>query len=421
LADKPGAALESFRKALAIDEKLAEANPGVTEFRNREATYHRWIAATLQATGKSREALESHGKALAILQQLADANPAVTRYQSELAGTLHNAAMVKTKLGQSAEALAMYERAIALSEAATKANPTVTQYALYLGKHYWEIRELLWDAGKRSKAFESCVRELASWQSLADANPEVIKFQDELAESHVRIGLLLAQTGQPAEAAVAFGGALTAMRRQLELRPKSAGWTPEDALIVRYLASLYLLTGDRPGFARYCEGLLERSDTGPPTDVALNLAWACAHGDGVVDTARVIRLVERAVARQPELPWYHNALACALLRAGRYEDALRSLDDADRLKQDWSATPLNDLVRAIVQGRLGRTAAARASYGRAVSRAGHKDGKVWYGVRLPGAPLCEPLTFEVLRREAEGLILDAIWPADPFTGTDPEK
>ena len=71
------------RKALAIQQKLVDVNPSVTSFQNALAWSHKSIGGLLRDTGKPAAALESFGKALAIQQKLVKVpNPSVTGFQS---------------------------------------------------------------------------------------------------------------------------------------------------------------------------------------------------------------------------------------------------------------------------------------------------------------------------------------------------
>ena len=69
-------------KALAIRQKLADANPAVTEFQNDLALCHSQIGASAPADGEAGGGAVAYRKALAIFQKLADANPAVSRVSS---------------------------------------------------------------------------------------------------------------------------------------------------------------------------------------------------------------------------------------------------------------------------------------------------------------------------------------------------
>ncbi len=84
---KPAEALDAYQKALAIRQKLADANRTVNSFQNDLAAKSATNAIGLlflSQTGKPAEALEAYQKALAIWQKLADANPAVSSFQSDL-------------------------------------------------------------------------------------------------------------------------------------------------------------------------------------------------------------------------------------------------------------------------------------------------------------------------------------------------
>ena len=82
------------------------------------------------------------------------------------------------------------------------------------------------------------------------------------------------------------------------------------------------------------------------------------------DYALALRRLEAAcelVAGDPErLAEYRRALALALYRAGRPEDALRAIDRAG----DAQATPIDLAVRAMANQKLGRLDAARAALDR---------------------------------------------------------
>ena len=79
---KPAEAEAEYRKALAIQQKLADDNPAVTDFRSSLANSHNNLGVLLSSTGKPAEAEAEYRKALAIRQKLADDNPAVTEFRS---------------------------------------------------------------------------------------------------------------------------------------------------------------------------------------------------------------------------------------------------------------------------------------------------------------------------------------------------
>ncbi len=136
LLGKPSEADAEYRKALTIDQRLADENPAVPEFRSDIATSHVGLGLLLWKASKSTEALIEYRKALAIQQELADANPKVTSYRDNAANTANNLSVVFRRLGRAAEARDLCERAVAVREALIKEHPITTGYRTGLAENY---------------------------------------------------------------------------------------------------------------------------------------------------------------------------------------------------------------------------------------------------------------------------------------------
>jgi tetratricopeptide (TPR) repeat protein len=109
-------ALTAHQKSLAIRQKLADANPSVTEFQVALSSSHNNIGHLLSDTGRPAEALEAHGQALAILQKLANANPADATIQMQLAGTYNNFGLVLSQTEKPQRALEAQRKALAIRQ-----------------------------------------------------------------------------------------------------------------------------------------------------------------------------------------------------------------------------------------------------------------------------------------------------------------
>jgi serine/threonine-protein kinase len=114
LSGKPTEALAAFKRALVIQQKLADANPNVTDLQYWLSRIHEYMGWVLRQTGDLAEALAAFERAIAIAQPLADANPSVTRWQSQLAINLSYAGTLKQKAGRTVEAVVSYRRAVAI-------------------------------------------------------------------------------------------------------------------------------------------------------------------------------------------------------------------------------------------------------------------------------------------------------------------
>ena len=130
---KPAEAEDECRPALAIQQKLADLNPAVTDFRRSLANSHNNLNNVLSHTGKPAEAEAECRAALAIQQKLADDNPAVTDFRKSLAGSHHNLGSLLSGKGKPAEAEAEYRKALAILQKLADDNPAVTDFRDNLG------------------------------------------------------------------------------------------------------------------------------------------------------------------------------------------------------------------------------------------------------------------------------------------------
>ena len=332
-ASRAEGALESSRVGrLAIQQKLADANPSVSEFQSDLANSHNSIGILLEATGKPAEAMEAHQSALAIRRKLADANPSVSEFQSDLALSHNNIGILLKKTGKPAEALKAYEASLAIGQKLADANPTVNEFQGYLAYSHNNLGILLSDTGKPTEALKAYESALAIQQKLADANPSVTLFQSDLAASHNNIGNLLNATGRPAEA-------LTCHELALAIRRKLADDNPSVAQFQSDLARSYNDIG------------IQLSDTGRPAEALTCRELALAIWRKLADANPAVTQFQRDLADS------HNEIGDLLSATGKPAEALKSHESAlaiqSRLARDYPdlsdfasglGTTLNDMA-----------------------------------------------------------------------------
>ena len=83
---KPAEAEAEYRTAMAIQQKLADNQPAVPDYRKRLEWSHVNLGLRLLDTGKPAAAEAEYRQALAIREKLADDHPAVADNRSRLAG-----------------------------------------------------------------------------------------------------------------------------------------------------------------------------------------------------------------------------------------------------------------------------------------------------------------------------------------------
>src|SRR5262249_17910988 len=114
-------------------------------------------------------------------------------------------------------------------------------------------------------------------------------------------------------------------------------------------------------------------------------------------------LAEKAVAGQPRDPSYLNTLGAALYRAGRYEEAVRKLDEAVQA-YGQEGQPVDWLFLAMAHHRQGRCARARGKLGEVPPRAGQNTTPDRSRDATSVLQWTRRVELELIRREAEALV-----------------
>jgi hypothetical protein len=188
-----------------------------------------------------------------------------------------------------------------------------------------------------------------------------------------------------------------------------------EAVLERIEANLMILTGDRAAFPRYVRTIAGRDRDRTSETLPGELAFICALApQDAVAPEVIIPMAEETIARRPQNEvWWQIPRICGMIRSGRYESALRALDDVLRIVPDWNSC-MNDVLRALALHHLGREAEARHYLAVASRKSAAPEGSgsmwsVWAGRYVQDA-----LSYETLEHEAVQQILDPTFPADPF-------
>jgi len=225
-------------------------------------------------------------------------------------------------------------------------------------------------------------------------------------EDYRRLALEFASLGLREKSALACA-------KRIELDP-----TDHDAW--SQSAPLYLESGDIAGYRRHCHEMLQRYGATADPVVAERTAKACLLS-ALPDADREIalRLAERAVSMAQAQDLWHlsycrMARALAEYRSGRYESAITWLDRCLAQNSiDWNCEIPARLVRAMALYQLHKVDLARSGLSDVseitkanLPKLDHQDrDRFWHG----------KLICNLLFQEAEELILDTPFPADPFT------
>jgi serine/threonine protein kinase len=301
-------ALIALREALAIFQKLAEANPRTAAYASGVAKCQNNIGAILGTTNETAAAMKAHESARAIRQRLADANPTVNDFQRDLALSYSNIGSLLGQSGKRADARKAHEAALAIHQKLAAANPKVADFLEDLAGSHNSIGILRREAGEPVKALESYEAASAIRKKLADANRSAPDYQRALAHSQGNLGSLLRELGKPAEALRVYAPALTILQKLADDNPTVTDYQRDLASINTNIAVLLKDKGEMTAAVKAWESALaitEKLTAANPT---------------VTDFQRSLAVC-------------YNNLAGALTDAGKPTDALPLLFSALSVRQ----------------------------------------------------------------------------------------
>jgi hypothetical protein len=241
--------------------------------------------------------------------------------------------------------------------------------------------------------------------------------QAEDARYHRKQTELEASRDRPKAKRYANGGNRPYPEGQWDVTASALAKTVEgdpNNLFPRYLHLLALvLAGNRAGVQRACEDVLKRFGNATDPVQANQVAWYCVLApDAVADHDAPVRLAAAALAGLPEGGKARSdvliTLGAAQYRAGRFEEAIRCLDESTQVG-GGGGVPRGFAFLAQAHHRLGH----------------HGEAKRWLDKLVASQPnegfemTREDVEIRILRREAESLVLGSRAAAAPSAPVAP--
>src|SRR5262249_9987536 len=159
------------------------------------AASHTSIGYLLSQLGKPDESLQAHEKALAIRQKLAEANPAATRIQRTLAQSHNLIGQLLARQQRFAEAFTAIDAGLAIRQKLVNAEPKNSEYATDLGYSHAYRGWALIRSGQQSQAAGDLRQAVELWGKAKAPNTET-RFERS------RVLALLAGLGEYAKSGV---------------------------------------------------------------------------------------------------------------------------------------------------------------------------------------------------------------------------
>ena len=360
-------ALSNLRKAVAIREAIAKANPNNTDDQLNLAIAYRNLARLLRGAGRL-EARTPIEQALAVTDPLSRQAPESLEVERERSGEYDVLANIQDEAGDHAGALETIKKAFTIMQGLLKAHPqdrslkhTAAIYTVELGLGLTEL-------GRRTEALQYYQSGLELFESLAKDQNDA-RSRRELAVANVIRGGLLLMNGDAA-------GALGANQRALAIVDPMAKADPQNAT-------------------------LQLDNAGAQLAIGTDLLNVGRDAEGEAMLRRAIQIYDEVLARNradQQVPQYRGYseiwLGETLARTGRTEAALDSYHKGIRdLESLVAAAPdaKSDVATGYARlgtalAKLARSQDAEAAYHKALviaqplAAAEQPNMRAWYAI-----------------------------------------
>ena len=203
---------EMHKSALAIHERLAQANPQAYE-PNLAISYNN-LGNLYQDTQRFSESEEMYKLALTIYKRLAQANPQA--YESDLAMSYNNLAVLYNDTQRFSESEEMHKLALTIYKRLAQANPQA--YKPNLASSYYNLGILYYYTQRFSESEEMHKAALTIRKRLTQANPQA--YEPDLAISYCNLGILYSNTQRFSESEKMYKAALKLYSHLYEGNPQ---------------------------------------------------------------------------------------------------------------------------------------------------------------------------------------------------------
>lgn len=238
-------ALESYRTALAIRERLVEAHPDDIALRRAMAGTIRLVGDLLQWTGDSAGALAHFAKSGAILTEIAAAMPDDRVTQRELAASHLKTGDVTSWQGRHAEALPHFMAARAIIAELVRTDPDNVREAINLSVCNSNIGFVLQQTGDLDGALMYQREALELTEGLLERNPENAVVRRSVSINANQVGSVLQSMGQLDDALAQFRRALELALELLDADPGSPLAVSDVTYTRNKIAGAHFAMGDR--------------------------------------------------------------------------------------------------------------------------------------------------------------------------------
>lgn len=371
-AGDPSGALDRFREAIRLWERLLETSPDIPDYLEGLATAHISLANVERDLGRSSE--DTYRKAVTAFDALIDARPEIPRYRFNRASALVNLAWLLNqsapgRTGQADEAQRLAVEATNEFVRLAGQYPEAAEYGDGEAASRSTLGEILRNRGELQFAAEMFTVAADHYASrLGGAESPSPMYRDLLAVSLSGFAQVMAISGSgegvPQEDSTeSLQSAVEQWELALEqLAPLLSSveaalpqYRDDAAWIHTHLAdALWRLGQPEKALGHGTQAVELRADLTSPQHLH-NAAWLLTYSlvPQIRDAKRAVEVAGQAVRKSPSNPDYRNTLALAHLADGDMEKAEASLMLAEKSRK--TPSPADQFVRSMIERKKGNS------------------------------------------------------------------
>ena len=234
----------SYQAALAIRDRLAEADPANAERQRDTSVSHNKIGEVQVAMGDLSAALTSYQASLAIADRLAKADPRNAIWQRDLAVSHIKLGDMQRTGGNLAAALTNYAAGHQIFERLAKSDPSNATWQRDLSVSHNKIGDVQRARGDPTAMLASYLAAHEIFERLAKADPTNALWQRDLSVSHNKLGDAQHEKGDHSAALSNYQASLAIRDRLAAADPRNASWQRDLSVSHEKIGDVQRAQGD---------------------------------------------------------------------------------------------------------------------------------------------------------------------------------
>jgi eukaryotic-like serine/threonine-protein kinase len=314
--ESPARAIDFYRRALSVQDKLVGDNPGVEVHRPDRATSRYGLAVACRLTGQMEAAREAFGQAISEFRELSRAAPGQVRYRIALAKCLHDLAGLYRVTGRIQEAGPINVEARDLRLRLAEADPADHNRQDDLASTFDSIGDTALKLRQNDSAEDAYGQAIAIRGPIVKEHPEIAEYRRNLAAAYLNLGTIYHGTRRIDRAEGAYREALSHFDRLAKLNPDVIDYRFSLSVVWKNLGVLHLDRGQQAKAAeayRESVSLNERLARDNPEFLANAVELGGGYGN--------LGLLSQQLGHLEEsLQWYDRSIQALLAALHRERD-----------------------------------------------------------------------------------------------------